>query len=43
MTGLVVGLRVGLPAMAHCVAKNLNLWRLGIVIVFVHLEKRKEN
>lgn len=25
ITGLVVGLRVGLPATAHCVAKNLNL------------------
>lgn len=34
MTGLVVGLRVGLLAMAHCVAKSLNLWRLGIVCAF---------
>jgi len=35
MTGLLVGLRVGLLAMAHCVAKSLNLWRLGIVCAFM--------
>lgn len=31
MTGLAVGLRVGLPATAHWVAKNLNFWRAAIV------------
>lgn len=33
MTGLVVGLRVGLPATAHWVAKSLNLWRVGIFLL----------
>lgn len=42
ITGLVVGLRVGLPAMAHCVAKSLNLWRLGIVRAFRERKKWKE-
>lgn len=30
MTGLAVGLRVGLPATAHWVAKSLNLWSVAI-------------
>lgn len=33
MTGLAVGLRVGLPATAHWVAKSLNFCRVAILIV----------
>lgn len=43
MTGLVVGLRVGLPATAHCEAKSLNLWRLGIVCAFRFRKKENNN
>ena len=35
MTGLVVGLRVGLPATPHWVASSLNLWRVGMCVLLL--------
>lgn len=42
MTGLVVGLLVGLPATAHWVAKSLNFWRVAITKNRKLLRKRKQ-